>query len=364
MAAITSTTESWNSHKFSEVESHIKGNYLPLGGGTLTGNLNTLSVSGSGDSNNLVFRHLDGQNCNGDYNLYLQYINADSGRLSYVYFAGNQYYINGGYYNGKSESANTADKVGDGTNYIYCTSNEVNFGGSYNSDTIEFGSTAKDSKPKPAAYKFGGSNASAIVYCSNIYTPNISSTVIGSGTYTTMRWGLYSNHYEFEFPNLTDSSSGTHIPIYFGWRGGVYPLTIAANTNVGISTTSPSYKLHVSGDIYATGGITSASDERMKNVICDTDLSLEQIAKAPTIRFTWKDNKEEGEQVGTIAQYWQEVLPEVVKDKSDELSIQYGVAALVSSITTARKVVDHEKEIKALKAKINVLEERISELEG
>lgn len=28
MAAITSNTESWNGHKFSEVESHIKGNYI------------------------------------------------------------------------------------------------------------------------------------------------------------------------------------------------------------------------------------------------------------------------------------------------------------------------------------------------
>jgi len=452
MAAITSTTESWNGHKFSEVESHLKGNYLqlgggtmtggvtfnygdantdqfisfkasdniiykigirrpastygltfdngteykkiwhegnltpsnysltshthsnysltshthsyvPLSGGTMTGNLLTTGVSGAGTSNNLVFRHLDGQNCEGNYDLYLQYVNNSNSKDTKVFFGGTTYYIDKGYYNGKSE---TAGRVGDGSLYLYCSGgDEVNFGGSTNTDTIYFGFRATDSKPFITNYKFGGSSVSAVVWCQALASPSIVSYVLGTGTYNIMRWQLFSDRYEFEFPNTTDSSSGTHVPIYFGWRGGIYPLTIASNTNVGISTTSPSYKLHVSGDIYATGGITSASDERMKDVVTDTlPLSVEQIAKAPTVKFTWKNNHEDGEQVGTIAQYWQSVLPEVVKDKSGELSLQYGVTALVSSITTARKVVGHEKEIKALKAKINVLEERISELEG
>jgi hypothetical protein len=68
--------------------------------------------------------------------------------------------------------------------------------------------------------------------------------------------------------------------------------------------------------------------------------------------------------VGSIAQDWQRVLPEVVmraNDKEGTLSMQYGVAALVSSIITARKVVDHEKRIaelerenKELKLKLNI----------
>jgi cell division protein FtsB len=62
-------------------------------------------------------------------------------------------------------------------------------------------------------------------------------------------------------------------------------------------------------------------------------------------------------QVGTIAQYWQKVLPEVVTDKNDELSMQYGVAALVAAITTARKVVDHEREIAQLKNRVKALED-------
>lgn len=119
--------------------------------------------------------------------------------------------------------------------------------------------------------------------------------------------------------------------------------------NVGIQTTAPSYALHVAGDIYATGGVTSLSDIRKKNVVSyELPLNVEQIANAPTIKFLWKDNREEGEQVGTIAQYWEKVLPESIKDKSGELSMSYGVASLISTIVTARKVMNHEKRITEL----------------
>ena len=45
------------------------------------------------------------------------------------------------------------------------------------------------------------------------------------------------------------------------------------------------------------------------------------------------------------------ILPEVVTEAKDDihtLSMQYGVAALIAAITTAKKVVDHEKRISDL----------------
>ena len=130
--------------------------------------------------------------------------------------------------------------------------------------------------------------------------------------------------------------------------------------NVGIGNSSPSYKLDVAGTIYASGAITALSDIRKKDVRSnDTGLTLEAVANAPTILFTWKDCHEAGVQVGTIAQYWQKVLPAAVKDKNDELSMQYGVAALVSAIVTARKVVDHERRITELERENKELKERL-----
>ena len=100
---------------------------------------------------------------------------------------------------------------------------------------------------------------------------------------------------------------------------------------------------------YAYGPVTALSDERDKNVVGNVGLSVEQIADAPAVRFLWKDGRADNSmQTGSIAQYWQKVLPEVIREKEDRLSLSYGVAGLVSAIVTARKVVDHEKRIQEL----------------
>lgn len=134
---------------------------------------------------------------------------------------------------------------------------------------------------------------------------------------------------------------------------------------VGIGTTSPSYKLHVSGDIYATGGVSCLSDERFKTIKGDTTLTVDQIAKMPSIRYTRKDGKDDKTHVGSIAQRWMEVLPEVVSKANDEvgtLSINYGVAAIIASITTARKVVDHERRIRELEKENKRLRTEVEQL--
>lgn len=135
------------------------------------------------------------------------------------------------------------------------------------------------------------------------------------------------------------------------------------NGNWGIATNSPSYKLHVDGTIYATGNVTALSDARKKDVLGDKAIGVEQIADAPAVQFLWKGERaKEGVQVGTLAQYWQGVLPEVVLDKGGELSMQYGVAALVSAIITARKVVDHERRISELERENERLKTEVKQL--
>ena len=158
-----------------------------------------------------------------------------------------------------------------------------------------------------------------------------------------------------------------------GYNGGVLYLQARNTGNTiininsgkcGIGVTSPQAKLHVGGDIYASGGVTglvaTTSDERKKNIISrELPLTLEQIADAPAVRFTWKDNEFiKGDQVGSIAQYWQDVLPEAVLEGNDEestLSLQYGVAAMISAITTAREVVRLKKRVAELEKEVQLL---------
>jgi hypothetical protein len=135
-------------------------------------------------------------------------------------------------------------------------------------------------------------------------------------------------------------------------------MILDASGNVGIGTTSPSYKLSVSGDIVATGcltaRVTSASDIHAKNISTTVlPLTLVEIANAPTIRFKWKQGDDKEDHVGSIAQYWQSVMPEVIwKNKEGMLTLEYGTAALISSITIAREVTALKRRIKELEAKL------------
>jgi hypothetical protein len=105
---------------------------------------------------------------------------------------------------------------------------------------------------------------------------------------------------------------------------------------------------------YAYTQVTALSDARKKNVVGDIALTIEQIANAPAVKFYWKDKHDEDLHVGSIAQYWQKVLPETVKEKNSELAMDYSVIALMSGITIARKVEDHEERLNRLERILSI----------
>jgi hypothetical protein len=148
------------------------------------------------------------------------------------------------------------------------------------------------------------------------------------------------------------------------------------NNYIGIGTTSPNYKLDVAGVIHSSTGIFSdgyvsalgqntSSDERLKDIKGDINISIDVLANAPSKLFEWKDNKALGTQVGTIAQYWQKVLPQVVHDRGDGyLAMQYDVTALLAVISVAKMVQNHEARIKKLEQENEALREQLKELKG
>lgn len=100
-------------------------------------------------------------------------------------------------------------------------------------------------------------------------------------------------------------------------------------------------------NFFADSAVSVVSDERKKIVSKEMVLDLDKIADAPSVLFKWKDQHEETEHVGTIAQYWQKVLPQVVcEDHEGNLSMQYGTAALVAVISVARELREIKKLLK------------------
>ena len=127
--------------------------------------------------------------------------------------------------------------------------------------------------------------------------------------------------------------------------------------NVGIGTTSPNYKLHVDGVIYAKDGFRETSDIRKKKVLNSHTVSLDDMAYADLFDYTLIDDEKEIVKVGTNAHYWLDKLPQVVTKDSDEyLSLNYGVLGTVCALSVS-------KYVKQLEDRVTLLENKIASLQ-
>ena len=111
-------------------------------------------------------------------------------------------------------------------------------------------------------------------------------------------------------------------------------------------------EIRTSVGVYSAGYVTAASDINLKDKIGTPTLTTEDIASASPILFKWKDRKDQDVHVGAIAQEWQKLLPEVVRQQDGVLSMDYGVAALVSAMTIAKTVVNHEQRLQRIEKEL------------
>ena len=134
-------------------------------------------------------------------------------------------------------------------------------------------------------------------------------------------------------------------------------VIITTNHNVGIGTTSPNYKLHVDGVIYAKDGFRETSDIRKKKVLNSHTVSLDDMAYADLFDYTLIDDEKEIVKVGTNAHYWLDKLPQVVtKDNDEYLSLNYGVLGTVCALSVS-------KYVKQLEDRVTLLENKIASLQ-
>jgi hypothetical protein len=118
---------------------------------------------------------------------------------------------------------------------------------------------------------------------------------------------------------------------------------VVDHNNVGIgnfSATDPSEKLHVKGNILASGNVTAYSDERLKSDIQTLDGS--KVLQMRGVSFT-KDG-EFGS--GVIAQELEKIAPELVHD-GEYKSVAYGniTGYLIEAVKEQQKEIDELKSL-------------------
>ena len=109
--------------------------------------------------------------------------------------------------------------------------------------------------------------------------------------------------------------------------------------NVGIGIDPPTEKLHVNGNILATGDITAFSDKRYKDDLVVIESALDKVKRLTGYTYTLHGNRS----AGLLAQDVLEVLPEVVKGSEEtNYSLAYGnlMGLVVEAIKDLDKKID------------------------
>lgn len=117
------------------------------------------------------------------------------------------------------------------------------------------------------------------------------------------------------------------------------------------------------GNVMTVGSMTAtafnqSSDVRLKDIKGDAQLTVEDVAGAPMIAFAWNERAraDKDSHVGTSAQYWHKVLPDVVgTDYRGYWTLDYATAGMLSAIATAREVVELKRELTRMRKVIDEL---------
>lgn len=232
-----------------------------------------------------------------------------------------------------------------------------------------------------------------------IYQNNSSNTdypIVWSGSNSTsddVRGYLYKSYANLTYnPSTGIMKAGTILPTasgkYLGnssniWSG-VYANNVVGKNQVYISTIyatsavmitgdklgiamNPTYELDIYGSGRAINWYTT-SDIRYKTVLESVNISSEILSKIPLFKYIWNEKfevKDPNTHIGSSAQAVMTILPELVSKDEDRdfYNLDYSTLGVVAGITACKELVMQKSEIEVLKERIEELERKLSKYE-
>jgi hypothetical protein len=146
------------------------------------------------------------------------------------------------------------------------------------------------------------------------------------------------------------NNSGANTP-------AITVLNNAGTYNVGMGTVSPTQKLHVIGNILASGTITP-SDIRIKKDITDNTYGLKEVLNLRTINYKYKDEElSKDKKIGFIAQEIKAAMPELVTTADDNMKT-LGVNYAEMTVILTKAIQEQQIQINTLKKEIEELKKK------
>ena len=226
---------------------------------------------------------------------------------------------------------NTAGASGVSLGQNYTTKNAFVYLGDNASLTFSTNTTAAMTIAANSNVGIGTSTPSAKFHVE-------ASTTLGSGNLSAA-----------EFHGGGSGSNGGQIRLYNSYSGVTLPskwLRVDNNGIFGIINNAYNTALATvddSGNFTALQNVTAYSDARLKTNVETIDNALDKVSRMRGVTYERIDSGSKG--VGVIAQEMQEVLPEVVMDNGDHLSVAYGniVGVLIEAIKELKAEIEQLK---------------------
>ena len=168
--------------------------------------------------------------------------------------------------------------------------------------------------------------------------------------------------------SLPDTEQKSSSSIEAGGTSGAATYSQTTNVNLGgdrywvlsddKKSISTDKEVIVNNNLVVSGDVASGSDIRFKEILEHKVLPIETIADAPLFKFLWKDREDNLPHLGSSAQYWEDVAPELVCGE-DFKRLNYASLGVAMGISLAKKMQEQEEIIKELKAEIERLKNGI-----